>query len=186
VAPAGIQIARPEQVARSIEALTGFVWRVNPDYATCDDRDDNGTECWGEVDLMRSDRFGYRAMAGGIDGFAITQPIHGPTPPRELVWERFAAEASGYVASRDLAEPDRGARRLLTRVDAEDSAPAAVANQISALYPRILGRFAAADDGDVQDLAGLWADKYARSADPVASWAIVLTAMFVDPDAVFF
>ncbi|MEZ4238260.1 MAG: hypothetical protein R3F59_19340 [Myxococcota bacterium] len=186
VPAAGMQIVRPEQFARSVEALTGFAWRVDPDHEGCDDGDTNGTDCWGAVDVMRSDRFGYRAMAGGIDGFAITRPIHQPTPPRELVWERFAEEAAAYVANNDLAEPDHAARRLLTQVDADDTSRAAVAGQIASLYPALLGRFPAADDADVQDLADVWADKYARSADPAASWALVVAAMLIDPDAVFY
>lgn len=186
VPPAGIQIVRPEQVARSIEELTGFSWVVNPDGKTCDVAGRSGTNCWGSVDLMRSDRYGYRAMAGGIDGSAITRPIHSPTPPRELVWERFAGEAAGFVTRRDFLEDDRGARRLLTEVDESDTARPAVVRQIVALYPQLLGRFVQADNADVQDLADLWADKYSRSDSVHDAWSLVLTAMFVDPDAIFY
>jgi hypothetical protein len=183
---AGIQIARPEQVARSVEALTGFAWRVDPDLRSCAADNRNGTDCWGQVDLMRSDRYGFRAMAGGIDGFAITRPIHVPTPPRELVWERHAAESAGYVASRDLAQPDRAQRRLLREVEATDTSREAATRQIVALFPAVLGRFVESSDPRVQALADLWADKLGRSSDPVAAWSLVLTAMLVDPDAVFF
>lgn len=186
VPPAGIQIVRPEQIARSIAHLTGFDWVVNPDAPSCQRIGRAGWNCWGEVDLMRSDRFGYRAMAGGIDGSAITSPIHSPTPPRELVWERFAGEAAGYVASRDLALADRGERRLLREIEATDTDRAEIVAQIVALHPPILGRFVGADAPEVRDLADLWSDKHDRSGDPVAAWSLVLTAMFVDPDSVFF
>ncbi|MEQ1501315.1 MAG: DUF1585 domain-containing protein [Myxococcota bacterium] len=189
VPPAGIQIARPEQVARSIEDITGFAWVVNPDYDGCDsDRDaGDGTDCWGRVDVMRSDRFGYRAMAGGIDGYAITTPIHSPTPPRELVWEGFASEASGYVVKTDFAQPDRAQRRLMTEVEPTDTGRDAIVRQIVAIYPRILGRFPTADAPEVQDLADLWqAELDNTGGDVVSAWSLTLTAMFVDPDATFF
>ncbi|MEQ1564673.1 MAG: DUF1585 domain-containing protein [Myxococcota bacterium] len=186
VAPAGIQIVRPEQLARSVEQATGFVWMVNPDFPGCDADDFDGTDCWGQVDLMRSDRFGYRAMAGGIDGSAITRPIHSPTPPRELVWERFAGEAAGFVVDGDFAT-DRASRRLLTEVEPTDTDRASVERQISAWVPLLHGRFAEPTDPVVQALADLWQAELDRSDGTVErAWALVLTAMWIDPDSVFY
>lgn len=186
VPPAGVQIVRPEQYARMIEALTGFAWRVNPDQPGCEVADLDGTDCWGQVDLMRSDRYGFRAMAGGIDGFAITAPIHSPTPPRELVWEAFAGEAAGYVVGQDLANPDRAGRRLLREIDADETGGPAVRRQVVALWPRVAGRFVADGAPEVDALVALWEGKHARTGDPAAAWTLVLTALFVDPDTVFF
>jgi hypothetical protein len=121
-----------------------------------------------------------------VDGSAITRPIHTPTAPREMVWQRFAAEAAGYVVQSDLQLADRGARRLLRLVGEEDTDRAEVETQIAALLPALHGRFAEPADPVVQALTDLWLEKLDRSGEVRAAWALVLTAMFIDPDSVFY
>ncbi|MEQ1508695.1 MAG: hypothetical protein ABMB14_41090, partial [Myxococcota bacterium] len=68
----GPQQARPEQVARTFEALTGWRWEVEPEPG------------YGEVDLALTDRYGYRSILGGLDGWNTIRPVHQPTATREL------------------------------------------------------------------------------------------------------
>ena len=44
---------------------------------------------------MLNDGLGFRAMAGGIDGFSVLEPVHTLTPVRLLVYSAYAEEAAG-------------------------------------------------------------------------------------------
>nr|MBA2319518.1 hypothetical protein [Deltaproteobacteria bacterium] len=106
----GIQVIRPEQYARTIEDLTGFTWETNPDLASCA----VGTNvCWGDTNLLTTDRFGYRAMFGGVDGLQVTASIIGATPTKMMVMEILGAEAAGYVVAADFGTSAAN-RKLLT------------------------------------------------------------------------
>jgi hypothetical protein len=186
VPAAGMLMIRPEQYARMVADLTGFEWVVVPDLPGCDNDGGDGTDCWGEIDLMRSDLFGFRAMSGGINSYQITAPTHSPTPPRELVAERFASEAAAFVVRNDLATADPASRRLLTQVEADTVDEAAVRAQLSLLVERVTSREAADDDPLVADLWSLFSDKLERSGSTHDAWSLTLTALLLDPDVMFF
>jgi hypothetical protein len=135
---------------------------------------------------MRSDMFGFRAMSEGINSYQITAPTHSPTPPRELVAERFASEAAGFVVRNDLATIDPASRRLLHGVEADTTDPQAVRAQVTALVERVTSRTVPDDDPLVSDLVALFADKVDRTGSTEEAWSLVLTALLLDPDVMFF
>ena len=183
----GLLTVRPEQYARMIEDWTGWAWRGVGDPDDCaTDRPLVGSICWGEVDLLRSDRFGFRTLAGGVDGYYNTAPKHDPTPMKELVLSRVAFEAAGFVVPRDLAEPDPTARRLLRQVEAGTTDEAAVRDQLVDLHTRVLGTLPAADDPAIDAYWALWSDTLSVHGDPVVAWQLTLGALLQDPAVVFY
>jgi hypothetical protein len=168
----GVLTTRPEQLSRAIEDLTGFRWTVLPDERC-------GTECWGTVELTNTDRYGFRAMAGGVDGLSITLPTHSPTPVRRLVLDRLASEAAHYVTSRDLAAPP-AERRLLALVERDTTDEAVLRAQIVSLLARVEGEIVRPRDPEVDDVLALWTDALALTGDGEQAWRVVLAALLQD------
>jgi hypothetical protein len=177
---AGLRTVRPEQYARTIEDLTGYRWFSNTDRPSCDDRGDPdvqrfGTQCWGDVDLSESDVFGFRAMAGGVDGKVVLEPTRSVTPTKTLVMAQLAADAAAYVVSQDLARP-AAERRLLRLVEAADTTSPAVRAQLAWLHLRVLGE--TVDPGGPEVDADL-------ALVELGGWELALSALFQDPRMMF-
>ncbi|MEQ1504694.1 MAG: DUF1585 domain-containing protein [Myxococcota bacterium] len=164
---------RPEQLARTIEDLTGFRWTVDPDRGACT------TECWRDVDLTVSDRYGFRAMAGGIDGVSVTRPTRSPTPVRRLVLERLAGEAASAVVETDFALPAAD-RRLLGGVELDTDDDPTLRAALVELHARIGGELVTPNGPVVDRTLRLLRDADALTGDRRRSWKIVLTAMLQD------
>lgn len=174
---ARMRVARPEQYARQLEALTGFRWNARPDLLNCNDPGNEdvqrfGTQCWGEVDLSDSDVFGYRAMAGGIDGKVVTRPTRTFTPTRSLVYAQLAANAAGFVVERELALP--ASQRSLLGL-AEDPR-----SQLVALHDVLYGEVVEPMGPEVE------ADLLLLGSGDATGWKLVLTAMLQDPRLLMF
>jgi hypothetical protein len=167
----GYKVARPEQLARMFKELTGFEW-----YGIRIAGDVNG-----EFPLLGSDAFGYRAMAGGIDGYSITQPTHTFNPTRTLVLQALAAEAAGFVVDRDFDAP--ATAKLLTELDDTTKDEPGVRAQISLLHARVLGELVLEGSPEVDRSFALWS---AVAGDNRQKWKILLTAMFQDHRLTFF
>jgi len=167
-----LQVIRPEAYARTVEDLTGFRWMADISDETCP------VPCqWGNVDLATTDRFGFRAMSGGIDGIQTTVPSHSATPTKALVMERMAYEAASTVVDSDLAEPDRTRRRLLQGIDEGETDDDAIRAQMVALYLQILGETVSADGPDVDETWLLY---------ELGGWRLVIGALLQDPRMVFY
>ncbi|MBK7825317.1 hypothetical protein [Nannocystis sp.] len=167
----GYKVARPEQLARMFKELAGFDWYG---IRTADDIN-------GEFSLLGSDAFGYRAMAGGIDGYSITQPTHTFNPTRTLVLQALAAEAAGYVVDRDFDLPAKAT--LLTELKDSTGDEPGVRAQIALLHARVLAELVAADSPEVDQSFALWT---AVAGDNRQKWKILLTAMFQDHRLTFY
>lgn len=167
----GYKTARPEQLARTFKELTGFDWYG---IRTADDVN-------GEFPLLTSDAFGYRAMAGGIDGYSITQPTHTFNPTRTLVLQALASEAAGFVVDRDFDVP--ATAKLLTELKDSTADEPSVRAQIALLHARILGELVLASSPEVDTSFALWS---AVAGDNRQKWKILLTAMFQDHRLTFF
>lgn len=168
----GLKAARPEQLERMFVDLTGYRWVGMRQQG----------DVHGEFPLLASDAWGYRAMAGGIDGYSITQPTWTFNPTRTLVLQALAVEAAAYVVDRDLDTPMKPARRLLQLVD-EGAAEPEVRAQIARLHLRVLGEFVA-DDGEEVDLSyALWSG---AAGDDRRKWKLLLAAMLQDHRVAFY
>jgi hypothetical protein len=169
----GRKTTRPEQLERLVADLTGFVWRATPG---------NKKRGLGEVALLQSDRFGYRAMAGGVEGFQVTEPSFAYGPTRMLVLQTLAAEAAAHVVEADFAAP-RARRRLLGLIDEDDTTAAHVRAQIVGLYGRVLGERVPADGPEVDAAHALFTASLAGG--PRRAWSLLLTALLQDPQIAF-
>jgi hypothetical protein len=179
-----VQVVRPEQYARMIEALTGFRWMAVADKPSCIVED----TCWGPIDLADSDVFGFRAMSGGIDGLTVTQPTHTVTPVKLLVAARYATEAAAFVVASDLAKPDAD-RKLLHGVELDTEDEAALRRTMADLYRRILSVEVAADDPEIDDLLDLWRatrDDHGDAAPVESAWTVTISALLQDPAVLYY
>ena len=174
------RVARPEQVARDIEALTGFSWMADVDGGDCLDQD----LCWGAVDLSRNARWGFRSVAGGVDGYDSVRPVHDPSPMRHLALARLAEEAAAHVVAEDMALPP--AKRRLLRELVSDPPEGVIGIQAQALHQRILGQTLPDADPDLESTLTLWQTVYDRSSDADRAWATVIAAMLQSPDRVLY
>lgn len=180
---AGLQTIRPEQLSRTIEDLTGFVWFANQDAGDCGAI--NGNECWGAVDVLTTDVHGFRSMMGGIDGYTVTTPVHSPTPTQLLALGEVADEAAGYVVANDLGQP-AAARRLLGAIEAADTDPAKVRAQIALLFLRVTGEDVDPYGPDASLAYALWDGAFGRTGDSREAWRVVISALLQDPRMVLY
>lgn len=174
----GPLVARPEQVVRTVEARTGFVWRGDPDRGVCPE-----TGCWGAVDLGTNARWGFRDVGGGQDGYDSLHPVHAPQPMRHLAVGRMAEEAAGWVVVQE-AGLDRSERRLLREVAIDARDPDGLRDQLAALHERLLA--VPAERGDVDAAEALWRDALRASGEPQRAWAAVIAAMLQSPELVVY
>lgn len=179
---AGLQVIRPEQLSRTLEDLTGFRWMANEDTGSCAS---GGNNCWGSVDLLTSDVYGFRSMMGGIDSFTVTNPTHTPTPTKMLALAKVADEAAGFVVYTDFAKA-AGQRKLLTQIEPTDLDETKVRAQISALALRILGEHWPPDGGDTGAVYLLFQGAASRTSDAKEGWKVVVSTFLRDPKLVFY
>ncbi len=155
-----LRIMSPAQLADSVEALTGFTWTEEG------------------FDQLRNDDLGYRILAGGVDGVAVTRPQRDPAVSQQLVLRRLAEGGGDHVATTDLALPV-DERRLLTLVDSgTTTADTAFAEQLDLLHLRLHGR--PATDDALAEEAALF-DVVAAADGSTAAWAAIVTLLIRDP-----
>jgi hypothetical protein len=157
------KMVTPDLLATSVEGLTGYTWTYQ-DY-----------------DLLRTDNVGYRTLAGGADGYAVTATATGPNATLVLVQERLAESAAWYVV-----EQDPGRLFTVDFTETPETGRLAMAAQVQALHRAIFGRVVAADGEEVEAALALWADLYAVERDPRAAWAGLLSVLLRDPDFLFY
>lgn len=165
------KMATPDLLASQILDLTGFSWQYQG------------------YDLMRSDRIGFRLLAGGADGTNVTRSASGPNATIVLVQERLAQASAWYAARADAGEiPESQGPGLFTEVDFTETDPGdpAMAAQVQALHFRIFGTRVEPDGPEVQANLALWQALYEVDKDPVAAWAGVLSVLLRDPDLLLY
>ncbi len=171
----GYQRVRPRQLERMVTDLTGFTWMWSQAPNLISDAESSG----GELPLLSDSFFGFEALAGGMDGYYVTQPSHTVNPTTSLVVRRLAALAAGYVVEADFASPN-DERRLLTEVESDTRAEDVVRTQLVSLHARLFGEFVADDSGAVDETHALFAGVLERTDDPRHAWQVTLTAMLQD------
>ena len=171
---AGRKTTRPEQLARLVADLTGFEWKAHPGKGA------KAAERFGEVDLMATDQFGYRSMAGGVEGFQITEPSFAYSPTRTLVLQTLATEAAAFAVEQEFAR-GRGERRLFTEVDDAEATEPAVRAQLARLHERVLAAPAAERGPEVDASYAL----YQAAGDGRRGWILVLAALLQDTRVAF-
>ncbi len=155
---------RPQQMVRTIEAITGYRWRALPGAG------------WGSVELGTTDRYGYQTLMGGIDGWRIVGPEPGALPTRELALAWLAEEAASFAAERELHSAGR--RDLF--VEGAPTEERSVRRQLAYWHLRILGEVVEEGSEAVdRDVALL--DTLSRSRSPEEAWTLMLAAFLQHP-----
>jgi len=130
---------------------------------------------------MANDTYGFRIMAGGVNGYHVTQPQADPSVTHAIVVQRLAEAGADTVVFHDLieaAEPPR----LFEGLSLEDRPGDAVFDEmLQTLTWRLLAR--RSTDAQTAELAELWGDVETAS-DAATAWTAVLSALIRDPEFV--
>lgn len=177
----GVKKARPYQLARLVEDLSGFAWQTNIDDPMITPPD----KFVGDLDLMRGARFGFAVLAGGIDGLYVELPSDTVNATTALVLRALAQQAAAHVVAADFAESDPSARHLLGDVSATDRDEATITAQLVALHARLYGELVEPDDPSVVAAWSLFSAT-ADESDPERAWLVTLSAMLQDHRIIFF
>lgn len=155
----------PSKLSSAVYALTGFRWTYE------------------ELDMLTTDTWGVRVLAGGMDGIIVTQPATDHSASEQLVVERLAEAASAYAVAQEGARA-AAERTLFREVDDLDASPsdAALRAQVQALVLRVHTRRLDADDEEVDALVTLFRALEAETGAPDQSWAALLAALLRHPD----
>ena len=153
-----------DQLDSVIEDISGFSWD------------------WDGFDQLNNDTYGYRVLAGGVDGLTVgqRQPVPGMT--WALMVQRMAEAAASTVVSHDLIE-GASPRRLLTISTEDVPGNAAFDDQLAALHWRLYAL--PADAEWLSDISNLWTAIHELEGAESA-WQGVLSAMMQDPDFVLY
>ncbi len=156
----GRRLLSPAQLASAVEDLTGFRWT------------------FAGYDQLDNDTIGYRNLAGGVDGTAITRAQDAPSLTWALTVQRLSEGAAGHAVAGDLETG--GGPGLLNRVDL-DTLPEdpAFSAQLKALHWRMYG--VRADEDWLDGITVLW-ETVDTHEGPQTAWTAVVSAMIRDPD----
>lgn len=169
------QALRPEQLARVLEDVAGFEWRIDMSFEGCEGF---SSGCLGQMPRLLGNDRGFRMLGGGVDGWRVLSPTHDWTPSKTLVHTLAAEAAADHVVTQDFAVP-AGERRLLGGIEAEAQDGPAVRAQIDQIYKRVLG--VDLEEEALGELEDIWHGAVARDGDPAHGWRVVISAILQDP-----
>ncbi len=147
-----------DALGTAVADLTGFQWSYNG------------------CDQLGNDDYGYRVLAGGVDGEQVSRAQQEPSLTWALVVERLAQAGAITAVQRELV--DGGERRLFDVTLATTPDDPAFAAQIDTLYLRLYARRATA--AERADDILLWQ----AAGGPAAGWTALLTVLLRDPEFV--
>ncbi len=157
---------RPQQLVRTVLHLTGFRWGARPSPG------------WGAVDLGLTDRFGFQALMGGLDGWRVVGLDPGALPTRELALDWLTEEAALFAVEADLARP---LERRTWLTEGVPTGGAAARRQLAAWRLRVLGQVVSPRSPEIdRDLEFLEELLQAHGSAPRA-WTLLLAAYLQHP-----
>ncbi|MFN0250636.1 MAG: DUF1585 domain-containing protein [Kofleriaceae bacterium] len=169
----GMQKLRPAQLSRMIRDATGFQW-TTPNTARIRNLD------YGQPDLLDSDLIGFKVLAGGVDGFFVTTPVHTTTTTSSLVAKALASSAADFVVERDatVAAADR---TLFVKAAIGATDEAVIRDQLAHLHARLYGELVDAASVEVDETFALFtAAKAAANNNQRRAWKLTLVGMLSD------
>jgi len=147
-----------------VEGLTGFRWEYG-DYA-----------------MMNSDIVGVRTLAGGVDGYTVTQNADAPNATILLVQERLAEAASYHLIATE-GSLDPASRVVFTEVDlTAEPTEAELTAQLQRLQLLVFGKRVEADSDRIAANVELWQTLYDIEGDAPHAWWGLTSALLRDPD----
>ncbi len=159
------RIATPDLLVSQVAALTGFRPAAE------------------QLDLWSTDATGLRSLAGAGRSLA-SDPPSVASPTAQVLQARLAEAAAAWLVGQGADSPQADA--LLGLVDLDDSAPAALDDQVSLLWLALLSRSLTPDDAEHAATVQLWQGLVADGLAPRDAWAGVLTALLRHPDLVVY
>ncbi len=172
----GYQKARPAQLGRMLEDLTGYRWTADSNALV------NNAWRVGPIDYLDDDYSGYRVLGGGIDSFYVNEPVHTMSTTAVMVARRAAWKAASFVVIHDALAPP-GMRTLFAAAPVTATDDASVRAELAYLHARIFGEL----DADVEPTLALFHGALAASpGDPRRAWTVTLTGMLSDLRAVYY
>jgi len=166
---ADAKLPGPDLLASQLEDLTGYRWTSS------------------SYDMLQTDLYGVRTLAGGVDGVYATRLATEPMATMALVVERLAQAAAWHAVEQDRANPDDP--RLFEQVNFTETSrtdPDRIVAQIQGLHLRLFGARVAADGPEVEANQQLFDDLYDATSDPAQAWAGLLSVLLRDPDFLFY
>lgn len=164
--------ARPFQLANLVEQLTGYRWRL--DLGVVDE-----AAAGHEIDLLTNGFIGFEVLAGGLDSYFITEAAGTTDVTSSLLLRRVALDAASYAVEQDLSL-DADERRLLDRIEADQTDEDAVRRQLVALFYRLYAEQVDVDDEAITDAHAVFDAVVARTQDPALAWKTTLAALLQD------
>jgi hypothetical protein len=168
---------RPEQLHRMLRDITGFNWSTTSTLRL--------RMPYGTANLLESDFIGFRVLAGGIDSYFVTEPVHTINATSSLVAKTAAASAAEFVVERD-ATAAVADRTLFVEAAVTATDPARIKAQLAYLHARIYGELVEADSEEVAETYALYEEAFAATSDRKRTWKLVLVGMLSDFRSLFY
>ncbi|MBA3393046.1 MAG: DUF1585 domain-containing protein [Deltaproteobacteria bacterium] len=174
----GYQKLRPEQLSRVLTDLTGFKWMVDSPLRL--------RLPFGIADLLTGDFVGFRVLAGGIDSFFVTQPVHTMNATSSLVTQQAAAAAADFVVERDAAAAAAD-RKLFVAAAVTDTDEVNVRAQLVHLHGRIFGELLTPTSPEIDESYDLFREALASAGGgPRRAWKLTLTGLLADVRSLYY
>ncbi len=164
-----LKMVTPDLLASQLEELTGYRFTY---YG---------------YDMMQTDTYGLRTLAGGVDGAFVTAGAREPIPTLVLVQQRLAEAAADHVVDHDRDNPDTP--RLFTHLtfgETPITGRDAMVAQLQDLHLRFFGHRVDTDGPEIEANLALWEELFALEPDPVQAWKGVTSALLRDPAFLFY
>ena len=150
----------PDQLTTTLDSLAGFSWEKDG------------------YELLDSDIYGYRILAGGLDGLTVTAPSRSPGLTWALVTKRAAQGTASLAVDQALVQGQETG--LLEGLDLEDlPGDPAFESALDALHWQLFGQ--RSDANWRASITDLWSQVEALEGAQSA-WTTVLTVTLRDPE----
>lgn len=167
----GFLKVRPEQYQRMLRDITGFNWSTTPATKL------RGIP-YGAANLLESDFIGFRVLAGGIDGYFVTKPVHTMNATSSLVAKAAASAAADFAVDTDPS--------LFVKASVNSTDDAKIREQLAYLHARIYGELVAPDSPEVDDSFALYTDAFTETGSRARAWKLVLVGMLSNFRSLFY
>ncbi len=155
------RILMPDQYASVLKRLTGFEWT------------------WEGYDQMDNDTYGFRTLAGGVDGSFVLEPQQSASFTQVLTIQRLSEAAAWTAVNHDLIQ-QATPKRIFTEVELETLPIDTVfLAQLNQLHWQLYGKEPTANWSS--SIIDLW-ESIAAEEGSATAWHATLSAMFQDPD----
>lgn len=174
----GMQKLRPDQMTRLVRDLTGFSWTTTTGATL-------RQYPYGSPDLLSSDHLGFRVLAGGIDSYYVTEPVHTINATSSLVAKAMASAAAEFIVEKD-AVAAAAQRTLFVEAGIGATDPAQIRAQLAYLHARMYGELVAPDSEEVDETFALFSEALTTTGNQRRAWKLTLVGMLTDVRSLYY